>query len=360
MIYLFAVNPGSTSTKTGLFRDSTCLSEQTIRHSDCELQQGGGLKRQLSLRMHAVETILQADLLRQGLSRKDLAAYIGRGGLLHPLTGGTYLVNQAMLDDLADGRYGVHASNFGAQIASELAWPLGKPAYVVDPPVVDEMMMLARYTGLPEIRRRSVFHALNHKAVARRAAERIGRPYEELNLIIAHLGGGISVAAHDHGSVIDVNDAMEEGPFSPERAGSLPTLQLLQLFSDSGFDLAAMRRRLVGQGGLFAYTGLTDNRTIETMAARRSDYHQLLQAMAYQVAKFLASLTAAFSGPADAVVITGGLARNAFLIHEIRCRIHFTAEIMVFPGEYELAALAEGALRVLTAGEPALIYEKEA
>ena len=357
---LFVLNPGSTSTKTALFRDDVCLWQETAQHTDRQLQKAVRLVDQLPMRLLAVRKAQAAALAAAGLEPAAIDAYVGRGGLVHSLASGTYPVNQAMLDDLRAARYGEHASNLGAIIAARLAAASGKPAYVVDPPTVDEMDELARYTGLPAIRRRSAFHALNHKATARMAAAELGRPYRQCRLIIAHMGGGISVAAHCSGRVIDVNDALEEGPFSPERAGSLPTLRLLALMAESGRGLPEMRRLLVGQGGLYAYAGTTDCRAVEELAAGKAEYRELLQAMAYQIAKSIAAMAACLAGRVDAVVLTGGLARSALLVSWIRERIGFLGPVAVYPGEYEMAALAAGAARVMRGEEPPGIYLKEA
>ena len=359
MHWLFVINPGSTSTKMGLFRDDDSVSDAVINHTVEALQQAGGVQGQLALRIAAVEDRLKNDLAGMGLKREDISAFIGRGGLLHPVAGGTYEVNQAMLDDLAACRYGEHACNLGAQIAAMLAWPLGKKAYIVDPPVVDEMIDLARYTGLPSIRRRSAFHALNQKAVARRAALSIGKDYEQCNFIVAHLGGGISVAAHAGGRVIDVNDALEEGPFSPERAGTMPAMQLLALAAENGCDLPKLRRMLVGRGGLYAYTGTTDVRKIGELAEGHPEYALLLEAMAYQIAKAIAAMAACLNGQIDGIILTGGLANSQALTDWIKVRIQFLGPVLEYPGEMELQALADGTLRVLRGQEKACLYKRE-
>jgi butyrate kinase len=359
MHWLYVINPGSTSTKTGLFRNDCCVGDAVISHTVESLQQADGIQGQLAVRLLTIENALKSALAGMGLRREDISAFVGRGGLLHPVAGGTWLVNQAMLDDLSSCRYGEHASNLGAQIAASMAWPLGKKAYIVDPPVVDEMIELARYTGLPSLRRRSAFHALNQKAVARRAALSMGRDYEKCNFIVAHLGGGISVAAHARGQVIDVNDALEEGPFSPERAGTLPALQLLALAAEHGCDLTKLRRMLVGRGGLYAYTGTTDVKKISELAADRPDYAQLLEAMAYQIAKSIAAMAACLCGQVDGIILTGGLAHSQRITSEIINRVGFLGPVLEYPGEMELQALADGALRVLCGQEKASLYEKE-
>ncbi|MDW7658465.1 MAG: butyrate kinase [Bacillota bacterium] len=359
MYWLFVINPGSTSTKMGLFRNDHCVSDAVIQHTVEELQQADGVQGQLAFRLSVAEDMLKSDLSGMDLKREDISAFIGRGGLLHPVAGGTYEVNQAMLDDLSTNRYGEHACNLGAQIAASLAWPSGKKAYIVDPPVVDEMNDLARFTGLPLIKRRSAFHALNQKAVARRAALSIGKDYETCNFIVAHLGGGISIAAHERGRVIDVNDALEEGPFSPERTGTLPSLQLLELAAEHGCDLPKLHRMLVGRGGLFAYTGTTDVKKIEALAQGRPDYALLLEAMAYQIAKSVAAMAACLCGQVDGIILTGGLANSQAVTAQIKDRVRFLGPVLEYPGETELEALAEGALRVLRGQEKAFLYEKE-
>ncbi len=324
------------------------------------MQKASRLADQLPMRLMAVKKAYLAALKQEGVGSAEIDAFVGRGGLLHSMPSGTYRVNQDMLDDLHAARYGEHASNLGAIIAARLAEPLAKPAFVVDPPSVDEMDDLARYTGLPSIRRRSAFHALNQKAAARLAAGRIGRSYQDCSMIVAHLGGGISVAMHQNGLVTDVNDALEEGPFSPERAGSLPSLQLLALMSGSGKSVSDMRRLLITQSGLYAYTGTTDCRVVEDLAQTRTDYRELLEAMAYQIAKSIAALSAAVSGHVDAIVLTGGLAYSRLLTGWIKERIDFLGPVQIIPGEHELEALAAGAERVLKGEEEPRIYVKEA
>lgn len=357
---IFVINPGSTSTKTALFRDDTCLHETVVRHDAAAILACPTLASQLPLRLAAIETALADALARSALaSPAAIDAFVGRGGLVHGLPSGTYAINDDMLADLTGNRYGVHASNLGAQIAASLAAEYGKPSYIVDPVAVDEMQPLARYCGLPQIRRKSTFHALNQKAVARLAADQLSRPYEAVNLVVAHLGGGISVGAHLRGRVIDVNNALEEGPFSPERAGTLPSLQLLDLYESGLFTPAELRRLLVGQGGLYAYTGSLDVRAIEEAAATRADYAEYLDAMAYQIAKQIGATAVCLAGQVDAIVLTGGLAHSTWLTGKIQAMVQFIARVLIFPGENELPALAAGALRVLRGQETAKIYQRE-
>ncbi len=357
---IFAINPGSTSTKTALFADDACLHEAVIRHDAASILACPNVTSQLPLRLSAIEAALLTGLRQASLAGLPAVdAFVGRGGLIHGVASGTYLINAAMLDDLRRNRYGEHASNLGALIAARLAAQAGKPAFIVDPVSVDEMIALARYTGLPQFRRKSTFHALNQKAVARMAAAQLGRSYETINLVVAHLGGGISVGAHRRGLVIDVNNALEEGPFSPERAGSVPSLQLLDFYESGKATPAQIRRMLVGQGGLMAYCGTTDVQAIETAAAGRADYAECLDAMAYQVAKQIGASATCLAGQVDAIVLTGGLARSQWLTRAITALIQYLGPVMIFPGENELQALAAGARRVLLGQETARIYAQE-
>mgnify|MGYP003607216373 FL=1 len=388
MPWIFTINPGSTSTKAALFHDSRCVFESVVRHDHAALAALPTLQDQIPLRLAAIEQALAQAIIQAAqqdpaapASPAEIDAFVGRGGLLRPLASGTYSINPEMLQDLTANRYGTHASNLGAPIAFGLAnhhasrstsqlpgrdpadlpssAALPKPAFIVDPVTVDEMEPLARYTGLPQLKRLSRFHALNQKAIARRAAAQLGRPYNELNLIITHLGGGISVAAHRHGRVIDVNNALEEGPFSPERSGTLPTLQLLDLIESQTYAPAQIRSLLVGRGGLFAYTGTADAKTIEEDAQHDPQKHELLLAMAYQVAKTIGAMAIPLQGQIDAIVLTGGLARSAILTDFIREHTDFLAPVLLLPGEDEMLAMAEGALRVLTGQEIPKTYERE-
>jgi butyrate kinase len=364
---ILAINPGSTSTKLAIYEDTTELWRAALAHRSEDLSRFARLGDQLEYRRAAVRESLAGSPLVPG----DLAAVVGRGGLLKPLAGGVYAVNERMKADLASGRYGNHASNLGALIADTLAREAGVKAWIVDPVVVDELSPLARRSGLPDLPRRSIFHALNQKATARKAAAALGRRYEDCTLIVAHLGGGTSIGLHEAGKVVDVNNALDgDGPFAIERAGTLPAgdwmRYVLARQHEEAIDLQAM---LTGRGGLVAWLGTNDFPSIEGAAAawrageppasgldgRLCD--ELISAMCYASAKAVTGLAAAVSGRVDAVVLTGGLARSERVVGEIRSRVTFLAPVMVYPGENELAALALGVLAVLRGEAESRVYE---
>ncbi len=357
---VLAVNPGSTSTKIALYEPAGELWRRSVAHSSEEQVLYPTLADQLELRRGALLALLAAE----GGVSGQVGAVIGRGGLLRPLPGGVYRVNEPMKRDLRAGRYGVHASNLGALLADDLAAELGVPAFIADPVVVDELGELARYTGLPEITRRSIFHALNQKATARKAARELGRRYEECSLIVAHMGGGTSVGVHQNGKVTDVNNALDgDGPFSVERAGRLPPGDWMRYVLGHLHEPAELQRKLAGRGGLVAYLGCNDARAVEEAAAAYSRGQpsagldgarclELLQAMCYQIAKEICALAAVVSGRVDAVVLTGGLARSSLIEALIRERVSFLAPVLVYPGENELEALARAAFAALEGSEP--------
>ncbi len=352
---LLVINPGSTSTKIAIFDDTIPVLERTLRHSSAEIARFDRLIDQYQFRKEAVEAALQ----EAGVRPEDLQAVVGRGGLLKPIPGGTYAVNEVMQDDLRQAKYGEHASNLGGLLAADLAAASGIPAFIVDPVVVDELQPVARLTGLPQISRRSIWHALNQKAVARRAAADLGKQYSELNLIVVHLGGGISVGAHQAGNTIDVNNALDgDGPFSPERSGGLPAGDLVRLCFSGQYQQAEIRKLLVGRGGLVAYLGTNDGRdVVKRLLAGDEQAETVYRALAYQVAKEIGAAAAVLSGKVDAIVITGGLAYDQdYLVNWIKERVAFISQVLVYPGEDELLALAEGALRVLTGAESAKQY----
>ena len=352
---ILAINTGSTSTKIALFEDDRELGSQTERHDMEALQAHPTLLDQKGMRLEVIHKVLRER--RRSLAEID--AFVGRGGLLAPVDGGTYVVDEVMTADLLSGRWGLHASNLGGLLAHDLADEAGgRPAFIVDPVVVDELLDEARLSGHPDIERRSVFHALTQKAMARRAAADMGMSYDETRLVVAHLGGGTSVGAHDGGRVIDVNNALDgEGPFSPERSGSLPAGGLARLAYSGDLTLDEILRKVTGAGGLVAHLGTNDLREVERRMDEGDDRAALLfRAMAYQVARQIGAEAAALAGQVDAVVITGGLAHSDRFVEAIRGHVAFIAPLLVYPGEDELRALAEGALRVLRGEEEAKLY----
>lgn len=346
---ILVINPGSTSTKIGVFDNERSIFEKTIRHDSDTINMYESIIEQYEFRK---TTILEA-LDEEGINISKLSAVCGRGGLLRPIEGGTYGVNAQMLEDLKAGYAGQHASNLGGILAFEIATGLNIPSYIVDPVVVDELDPIARVSGFSLIERKSIFHALNQKAVARRVARELGKKYEELNLIVTHMGGGITVGVHKAGRVIDVNNGLHgDGPFSPERAGTVPAGDLVALCYSGNYYREEIMKKLVGQGGLVGYLGTNDAVKVEKMIEAGDEQAQLVyKAMAYQVAKEIGAASAALSGKVDAVILTGGLAYGKGFVREISDRINWIADVIVHPGENELQALAEGALRVLRGEE---------
>ncbi|MTI94866.1 MAG: butyrate kinase [Firmicutes bacterium] len=343
--WILAINPGSTSTKLAIFQGTDQFASETLRHQVDEL--APVISDQLDYRLKLVEEWLEKTPVRDQLS-----AVVGRGGLLKPLAGGTYPVNQQMLADLRVGVQGQHASNLGGLIAHALGERLGIPAFIVDPVAVDEFIPEARVSGMPEIPRRSLSHALNIRAVAHRAAEDLGQPLGEANMIVVHLGGGISVAPLLAGRMLDVNNANEAGPFSPERTGGLPAGDLLKMAFSGEYTESELLRKLTRQGGLLAYLGSNDGMEIENrILDGDQEAEAVFYAMAYQVAKEVGAMAAVLSGAVRAIVITGGLAHSDRLVGWIKDHVRFIAPVLIYPGEDELQALVEGCLRVLSGAE---------
>ncbi|HYG60289.1 MAG TPA: butyrate kinase, partial [Symbiobacteriaceae bacterium] len=344
------MNPGSTSTKIAIFEDERLIHKEDLRHSAEELSKFQRVYDQYAYR----KEMILAWLGSVGLTPESLSAVVGRGGLLRPIPGGTYRVNQRMLDDLKKGLQGEHASNLGAALAWEIAQAAGgKPAFIVDPVVVDELEPVARISGLPGMPRRSIFHALNQKATGRRAARDLCKPYEELNLVIVHLGGGVTVGVYKRGRVVDVNNGLDgEGPMSPERAGSLPTLSLVHLCYSWRYTVSEISRMVVGKGGFVAHLGTNDAREVEGRIDKGdAKAETTYRAMAYHVAKEIGRAAVALQGKVDRICITGGLARSKQLTQWITERVQWIAPVSLYPGEDEMQALAEGALRVLLGEE---------
>lgn len=352
---ILAINPGSTSTKIAIFDNEKQVMEETLRHATEEINQYSHIFEQYDFRMNVILDTLN----EKGINLTKLSAVVGRGGLLKPMAGGTYEVNDAMLEDLKVGRMGDHASNLGGLIAHEIATKLNIPAFIVDPVVVDEMEPVARLSGMPELPRISIFHALNQKAVARRAAAEMNKNYHDCNFVVAHMGGGVSVGAHMKGRVVDVNNALDgEGPFSPERSGGLPVGDLAKLCFGGTITHAELKKKIKGQGGLVAYLNTSDGREVAKMIADGNKEAELVyKAMAYQVAKEIGSCATVLKGKVDAIILTGGLAYDKTLIGWIKEHVAFIGNVIVYPGEDEMSALALGGLRVLKGEEEAQEYK---
>ncbi|MFW6020152.1 MAG: butyrate kinase [Bacteroidales bacterium] len=353
---ILAINPGSTSTKIAVFENDKEVFLKNIKHSSEALEPFEKITDQYEFR----KKIIFEELNSAGIDLNNFGAIVGRGGLVKPIKSGVYNVNQKMLDDLKVGVLGQHASNLGGLIAHNIATNLPNArAFIADPVVVDEMDDVARVAGHPNFERISIFHALNQKAIARTHSKQQGSEYENSNLIVAHMGGGISVGAHRQGRVIDVNNALDgEGPFSPERSGSLPTGQLVKLCFSGKYSQQEIKQMLKGQGGLIAYLDTNDAYEVEKRAESGDEKAALIQdALAYQVAKEIGSLSTVLEGNVDAILLTGGIAYGKPVVDAIKKRIKHLAPVFVYPGEDEMKALAMNGLRVLKGETEALKYE---
>ena len=339
---ILAINPGNTSTKIGLFEQNTLIDQEVIRHYKKDLDVFPNILDQLNFRSKAIGSFLKDN----NIQTSDIDHFIGRGGLLKPLKSGLYMVNQEMIGDLKSVKYGEHSSNLGALIAQRFASEYGKKAYILDPVCVDELEPIARISGHPKIHKVSAFHALNQKSVARRASTDIGKRYEDLNLIVAHLGSGISVGLHKKGKIVDVNNAISgEGPFSPERSGGIPAGTFLKYVFENKLDFQDGLKMLYGQGGMYAYLGTNDfQKTMKDYnGGKKEEVRLVIDAMAYKISKEIASLAAPVAGKVDGIIITGGLAYSKTFISIIRSSIGFiTSNIFIYPGEDELQAMADG------------------
>jgi len=349
---ILVINPGSTSTKFALYANERAKLVKNLRHSDEEMAQfkGRPILEQQEFRSHLIESELAA----AGHNVQELSAVAGRGGLLRPLASGTYLVNDEMLAELRRAERGEHASNLGAYLAHDIAKHAGVEAYVVDPVSVDEWPPVARFSGSAALERQCLSHALNTKAVAKRYARQAGRKYEELKLIVAHVGSGISVSAHSDGRMIDVTNSREEGAFSTERAGTVPEMKLVELCFSGKYNYKQVETMVFREGGLYSYLGTKDLVEIERRIVEGDAYAALVfDAMVYQIAKEIGAMAAVLAGHVDAVLLTGGMAHSEKLVAALSQRIHWLARVEVYPGEDELQALAEGVLRVLRGEEQA-------
>lgn len=349
---LLAINPGSTSTKVAVYADKQVLIVETLDHPVNEIRKFERIQDQFDFRKNVILDFLKAN----DIALETLDAIVGRGGLLPPVKSGAYKVNEAMIDRLKNRPIVEHASNLGALIAYEIAEKLEIEAYIYDSVAVDELSAIARISGMPLIARASLSHALNSRAMAHKYAEKIGKKYEEMNLIVAHLGGGITVSVHEKGSMTDLNSD-DEGPFSPERAGRVPCNLLVDLCYSGQYDKKTMKKMLRGNGGLTAYLGTVDAREVEKMIEEGNTEAALVyEAMAYQVAKAIGELSTVLKGEVDAIILTGGIAYSKKITDWIKERVAFIAPVEVFAGENELEALVLGTLRVLNGEEEARTY----
>ncbi|MFI3266237.1 MAG: butyrate kinase [Rikenellaceae bacterium] len=355
---ILVINPGSTSTKIALYDDLEQLVEKTIRYSEDELKDFSNVIEQFDFRKKSVIDTIN----NQGYTLNDIDAVIGRGGIIKPIDSGIYLVNEQLKEDLRTSPQ-MHASNLGGLIASQIASKVSKikntdiPAYIADPVVVDEMQDVARITGLPQLQRKAIFHALNQKAVAHRHADTVARKYEDMNIIVAHLGGGVSIGAHKKGRIIDVNNALDgEGPFSPERAGSLPSGDLVRMCFSGEYTQQEVEKMLCGHGGFMAHVGSNDTRSIrEEALGGHPEYTLLMDAMAYNVAKSIGAMAAVLCGEVDAIIITGGVAYGQMTCDYITRMVEFIAPVIIMAGEDEMTALAENVVRANN--NPSIIKE---
>ncbi len=349
------INPGSTSTKIAVFNNDQILFEQTIRHTNEELSLYNNVAEQYEFR----KNLILNKLKENNIDLNTLSSVVGRGGLLKPIESGTYIINKRMVEDLRNSIIGEHASNLGGLIAYFIAEELNIPSFISDPVVVDEISDVARISGHPEFHRICIWHALNQKAVARRASKDMGKNYEDVNLVIAHLGGGVSVAAHKRGRVIDVTNALSgDGPFSPERSGSLPASQLVEICFSGKYSKEEIHKMIAGKGGMIAYLGTNNVKEVKESSDKGNKKSELIyNAMAYQIAKSIGEYAVVLDGDVDGIIITGGIAYDNNFVEMISEKVKFIANVIAYPGEDELTALALGGLRVLNGIEKAKEYK---
>ena len=351
---LLIINPGSTSTKIGVYEDEKEVFVETLRHSSEEIAKYDSIFEQKGFRKEVIMNVLKDN----NFDVTTLDAVVGRGGMLKPMAGGTYEVNDELLKDLKVGVQGQHASNLGGILANEIAKEVGGRAFIVDPVVVDELEAVARISGVPELPRKSKFHALNQKAVAKRFGKESKRGYENLNLIVVHMGGGVSVGAHQNGRVIDVNNALDgDGAFSPERAGSVPVGDLIKMCFSGEYTQAEVYSKIVGKGGYVAYLNTNDARDVLREKQEGNEFAELIyNAFIYQVSKSIGEMATVLKGKVDSIILTGGIAYSPIVVADIKERVEWIGNVTVYPGEDELLALAQGAIRVLSGEEEAKIY----
>ena len=351
---ILIINPGSTSTKIGVYEDETQVMEETLRHSTEEIAKYETIYAQKDFRKEVILNVLK----EKNVDLNDIDVVVGRGGLLKPIPGGTYATTPELLEDLKIGKQGQHASNLGGILAHEIAAEFNVPSYIVDPVVVDELQDVARLSGHPLFPRISIFHALNQKAVAKRYAKEVGKAYEDLNLIVVHMGGGVSVGAHKNGKVIDVANALDgDGTFSPERSGGLPSGSLMKLCFSGEYTKEEVGKMINGNGGFNAYVGTNDMRELLKMAENNDEKAQLvMDAFHYQLEKEIGAMAVVLGGKVDQIILTGGIAYSANTQNHMKNAVEWIAPVTIYPGEDELLALAQGALRVMNGEEEAKVY----
>lgn len=352
---VLAINPGSTSTKVGVYEGETMVYEGVVRHSAEELAKCGGVIEQAPMRMELIRNLLQ----KENIDLASMDAFVGRGGIVKPMRSGVYTINDKLMDDLKELPSAKrHASALGGIFARQLGEQYGKPSFIADPVVVDERADIAKVSGLPNVERTCIFHCLNQKAIARQYCADHGKSYNDSRLVVAHMGGGVSVGAHENGIVIDVNDAIGgEGPFSPERIGTLPVKTVLDMCFGGEYTKEQLYGFCSKAGGFVAHFGTNSALDVENMVKAGDERAKLVfEALGYGVAKCIGEMATVLKGRVDAIVLTGGLAYSKLLCAYISERVSFIAPIAIYPGESELGALASSAMRVLSGEEDAKEY----
>lgn len=353
--YILAINPGSTSTKIGVFKNEHSIFDYTISHSTKKLEEFEKVWDQYTFRKYEIIDTLQ----KNDFVMENFDIVVGRGGMVKPIPSGTYIIDEAMINDARIGKQGQHASNLGCVIAYSIGWDYNIPSYIVDPPAVDDMEPLAKVSGYKGVERSSIFHALNVFATARNFAKKQKKVLEDLNLIIAHLGGGITVTAMCKGKAINVNNALDEGPFTPERTGSLPLISFLGIAKSGNCSEDQLKKLIAGKGGLTSYFNTNKAHEVENMIKNGSEKSKLIfEAMAYQISEEIGRRATNLKGIVDAILLTGGAAHSEMLTEWVIDRVKFIAPVYKYPGELELEALALGGLRVIT-GKDKVKYYKE-
>ncbi len=354
--FILAINPGSTSTKISLFKEEQCILSENLSHDIDEINKYKTIYDQRQMR----ENVILNWLNENKIKLEQISVVVGRGGLLRPMPGGTYIVTDKMLEDLKRGYQGQHASNLGGIIAKDIADLAGVNAFIVDPVSVDEYQDQARISGLPDIPRRSLVHALNIKAVTRKTCLKLGKKFNNSSYVVAHIGGGISVSPVKNGRILDANNANEEGPFSPERAGGLPASEVVKMAYSGKYTYNELKRKAHNLGGLMGYLGTNDGRVVDKLIESGDKKAELiLKAMAYQLGKEIGAMSTVLFGKVDAIILTGGMAYNKRLTKWISDMISFIAPVEIVPGEDEMFALAQGALRIIKGEEKYKVYEEE-